>query len=259
MQTEKTDPFRWLGQAIPDTGDRADPRALIRAVNGFHTMGKDKALATMDEYVRRHSQEPGNGERDSLYLVLTCLFDVPNPPGYMPEIPFGAPTPPTPSDRTLVPRFPLVIFEDIPLNLVRDYLSVRAVVSPLRHIAYFREHGRLRSRPLAPSPRPLEVMSRLEASPQWLWERSYRSDQTVSSFVKDEMVTLKPVTQEWGRAMVREQLLRLVTSIYPIKADQDGHLLLQNDAAGEIWRKAIREVGRMRLRWDTDKNDYVRE
>lgn len=256
MKPPKTDPFRYLGHSIAPHRIRIDPLTLIRAVNGFHAMGKEATLAAMARFARR-TQDAGDDKQQSLFLVLRCLFEVPDPPGSMPPLGVGSSMPPEPHDPRLVPRFPLVLIEDIPLNLVDGYLFTGVLPSPLGHIAYFREHGRLRARPLAPPSRPLDVMARLEASPQWLWERPYRTDER-RPFVRDGVVRMEARWLEEGMILLREQLLRLVASVYPVKTDKDGSLLQYRDDADEIWRKAVQEVGRMRLRWDPDRNDYVR-
>ena len=53
-----------------------------------------------------------------LFLLLRTLFDVPQPPGHMPEMLIGAMSPAPPKDRTRIPRFPIVIVDDIPFSLL---------------------------------------------------------------------------------------------------------------------------------------------
>ena len=79
-------------------GHSYNPRAIIRIVNALQPLGKKRALAAVDEYLRVVSPHDRN-PRDGLFLVLRVLFDVPKPPGYMPRMLVGAPGPAEPEDR----------------------------------------------------------------------------------------------------------------------------------------------------------------
>ena len=71
----------------PEYAGYNDPLHLIRVTNYLQPLGKEKALAIIDEYCRIH--EPGLDET-WLFLVLRTLFEVPQPPGYMPRMKIGA-------------------------------------------------------------------------------------------------------------------------------------------------------------------------
>ena len=78
-----------LGQ-VPsyNAGRRYNPRTVIRAVNALLPLGKDKALATIEEFLRVTGFWEHN-EGEGMFLVLRTLFDVPKDPGYMPPMMVG--------------------------------------------------------------------------------------------------------------------------------------------------------------------------
>ncbi|MBT4865412.1 MAG: YceK/YidQ family lipoprotein [Planctomycetaceae bacterium] len=132
------------------------PQTVIRAVNALQPLGKKRALATIDEYLETHS---GGG----IFLVLLVLFDVPNPPGHMPRMQVGDMVGvPTPQDHQLLSRSPIVLHDDIPFLLGSGYfMSAVVAEAPEEHVRYFREHGKLRTKPLSPAKQPAESVARL--------------------------------------------------------------------------------------------------
>jgi hypothetical protein len=124
-------------------GDRFDPLRVITIVNKLQPLGKDRALTTIEEYLRVAS-DLDNDAREGLFLVLRSLFDVPAE-GFMPRMHLGRPWPEEPKDRTLMPRFPIVLERDIPLLVVSGYTLIGAAEPVEDHVRYFRERGTLRA------------------------------------------------------------------------------------------------------------------
>jgi hypothetical protein len=138
-----------LIDAVPSYNETLQPLALVRAVNALHALGKDTALDVVDEYLRVSSWLDDGG-REGVFLIMRTLFDV--PPGGMPPMMVGAPSPAEPKDKNLVPRFPLVIVGDVPLKIVRGGKAE----SPEDDVAAFRRVGTLRAKPLVPSATALD-------------------------------------------------------------------------------------------------------
>src|SRR5262249_8068984 len=136
-----------------DAGIGYNPLRVIQAVNALHPLGKLRALSVIDEHLRITSNFDDDSH-EGVFLVLRTLFDVPSPPGYMPEMWVGAPNPPAPEDKRLLPRFPIALEDDIPFNLVNGYTVAGAPQQPEIHVDYFREHGVIRARPLSPPATP---------------------------------------------------------------------------------------------------------
>lgn len=80
--------------------------------------------------------------------MLRVAFDAdPHPPVLL-----GGSRPPLPPWPAALPRFPIAIVDDVPLMLVSGY-ALRGLAEPvIAHLAYYREHGTLRTTPLAPAP-----------------------------------------------------------------------------------------------------------
>jgi hypothetical protein len=160
----------WAGMRALHPGPEAagynDPLQLIRAINFLQPTGKEKALAIIGEYARIAGPEV---DQTWLFLLLRTLFEIPTPPGYMPELFIGAMVPPPPKDRKRIPRFPVVIVDDIPFSLLWG-VALAGVPEPAsRHVEYFREHGTLRSNHLRPPDDPYLSFKKLLASGEWAY------------------------------------------------------------------------------------------
>jgi hypothetical protein len=153
--------FMHLG---PEHAGYNDPLHLIRVANYLQPLGKEKALAIIDEYCRIH--EPGLDET-WLFLVLRTLFEVPQPPGYMPPMGIGAMTPAPPKDRVHIPRFPIVIIDDVPFSLLRHVMLAGVPEPATRHVEYFRKHGTIRAGKLRPPDDPYPSFQNLLKSKEW--------------------------------------------------------------------------------------------
>jgi hypothetical protein len=289
-----------------------DPLALIRVVNRLLPLGKDKALAAIDEYQRvfglrdpraslhRMSTDTVFG----LFLVLRCLFEVEPPtaavargqdvpadagrpgkafqhrlsdgtlilpdqplPGYMPPMSFGALEPPEPADPTLVPRFPVVLMDDIPLVVVGGYMMTGLPPSVSDNVTYFRKWGRLRARPLRPSDRPWEVLAKMEASPQWLDGCRYQVRYGYAAGQKPSYHEVNADERQSGQDWLRRQLLRLVVALYPdlrqvvpiLPYRINGTVQptkVEVDAAQ--WDRVVADLKRHPIRWNAAREQYER-
>ena len=142
-------------------GNAYDPMVTVRIANALFPLGMEGALDAMSVTLR--ARERGSRERQGLFLALRALFDVPNPPGYMPPMGIGG-TSPEPRDPRQAPRFPLMLVDDVPLLVVGGYTLGGKPEPVSAHVAYFRKHGVFRSAPLKPAPRPLDLLPKLETA-----------------------------------------------------------------------------------------------
>ena len=131
-----------------------DPARLIQAVNALQPLGKERALAIVDEYLRVSSflDNPG---REGVFLVMRALFDV--PATGMPPMLVGSPSR-SPKDPKLLPRFPLAIVGDVPLLLAGGYTLMGEAEPPEQDVAWFRANGILRTKPLSPLPDVIDAI-----------------------------------------------------------------------------------------------------
>jgi len=153
-----------LLDAVPSYDAPGDPRALIEVVNALQPLGKARAVAAMQEYLRVASSldDPG---REGTFLVARTLFDVPKDPGYFRSMAVGAPTLAPPKDPRSLPRFPIVIVDDIPFNVVSGYMLAGQAEPPESHLAWCRDHAELRAQPLMPPATPLDTLEQMIGSP----------------------------------------------------------------------------------------------
>lgn len=213
-----------------------NPLPVIQVVNSLLPLGKDKALAVMEEYLRVCSGWwPGSAE-GGLFLVLRVLFEVPADPGYMPPMYVGAISPEAPKDPKRLPHYPLVVVDDIPLSLVASYFLGGEAERVESHLKYFREHGRLRTKPLTPPADPLAVFDRAWASVSFMFPEKQAA---------------------WGKLLLMNQFLRLVDSVYRRKTDVDGLKFRTDGDPDPGWRKIAGDLRKLGIRWNVDKARYT--
>ena len=148
----------------PEYAGNNDPLHLIRVTNYLQPLGKEKALAIIGEYCRIHDFDV---DETWLFLLLRTLFDVPQPPGHMPDLLIGAMSPGPPKDRTRIPRFPIVIIDDVPFSLLWGVMLAGEAEPVTRHVEYFRKHGTMRAAKLRPPDDPYPSFRKLLRSKEW--------------------------------------------------------------------------------------------
>jgi hypothetical protein len=213
-----------------------NPRTVIRAVNELQPLGKEKALAVIEEFLRVIEPEHGHGD---ICSVLRVLFDVPDEPGYMPKMFAGDIWPSSPKDEKLVPRFPISIEGEIPFLLTDDNSGdgPGPPPRPQEHIDYFRRHGRLRARPLQPTDKPLDALTAFVKSPRW---KAIPSDQ-----------------QERVLCWLREEVLDLLDSVYQIDADERKWICVRIPEAAAHRQRILSDVASLKICWSPSESRYT--
>jgi len=211
-----------------------NPRSVIRAVNALQPLGKEKALAAVAEYLRIATDWFESSGAHGMFLVLRTLFEIPNPPGHMPVMRVGQPSPPGPEDPTKIPRFPIYIQDDIPFLMVSGYSLFGQPEDPRKHLNYFREHGVIRSLPLVPPPDPAPSIRRAFDA---LSNNGIGPDKS----------------PEYD--MLFNQILWLLDSVYEVEGDSFRDKMFW--ATSSDREKAVAAVSRLKLRWDVKKQDYT--
>jgi hypothetical protein len=215
-----------------------EPGPLIRAVNALQPLGKEKALAAIEEYLRCAGQI--RGER--VFLVLRTLFEVPAEPGYLPGIyDNGRADRRGPSDPKLLPRFPIALEGEIPFLIAgRVAWEGLGYPTPEQEIPYFRGLA-LRSKPLHPTTRPFAAIDEFTHSPRWSFkpQRDFAGAQV--ALLPGELDT---------------QAARLLGSVVRYEEDPCG-CSPQADVgtAGRVRRRA--ELSKLQIRWDANHCRYT--
>jgi hypothetical protein len=244
--------LRLIDQTPDLRGETYDPLPVIHVVNTLQALGKDRALAAITEYLRVVSETTG-GHR-GLFVVLRVLFDVPADPGYMPRMFVGGPWPREPKDLRRVPRFPAAIVGDVPLLLVDDYEVSGDPESVASHLPYFRQHGRLRSKPLIPVADPPAVVDEFCRSLLWLYD-----DEPVDPAPgKASGARVSPVDIERGMRLAVNQILRLVRTVYRI--DDEGWepgTIESADGMAARWGRIAADLRKLRIQWNPARCCYT--
>jgi hypothetical protein len=219
------------------SGNHYDPRKVIRAVNLLQPLGKDKALTVINEFLRVTSHWHDTG-RDGVFLVLRTLFEVPDDTGYMRHMIVGQGSIDGPNDPKILPRKPIAIEGDIPFKIVSGYSIFGTPESPEQHTAYFREHGKLRDKPLVPTDDPVSALSEFMKSPRWRYTGS-DGRQNDDSHADHNLY---------------EQLLRLLDTVLQPEPNAYGSLFPWDEVKA---RKLLDEVARLNIKWDGDQCAYT--
>jgi hypothetical protein len=152
----------------------------------------------------------------------------------------GAPSPSEPEDPELLPRFPILLHEDIPLLLVFGY-NLAGYPEPVeRHVQFFRKQGRVRDKPLLPPNQPLAVLDTIP--------------RPVVDYFSSEK---RRYTQN---DLIKEQLFRLIYSVYQKKGlyiKEGGFIHRGYRDQKTPWKKEVAEASKLRFHWDTGKQQYT--
>jgi hypothetical protein len=214
-----------------------NPRGVIRAVNALQPLGKEEALAAVAEYLRIAPDWLEGPGVNGMFLVLRTLFEIPSPPGHMPVMLVGQPSPPGPEDLTKIPRFPIYIQDDIPFLMVSGYSLFGEAEDPRKHLNYFRKHGVIRNLPLVPPPDPLASIRRaLDA------------------------LSNNGIGQDGAPDydMLFNQALWLLDSVYKVEEVEGARFSDKMFGATiDDREKAAAAISSLKLRWDVKKQDYT--
>ncbi len=239
--------LRLLDRAPGLAGSDYNPLPVIQIVNALQPLGKDKALAAIEEYLRVSSPLWWDGAREGQFLIMRVLFDVPEDPGYMPVMRVGAPMLGAPKDPKTFPRFPLVLEDDIPFLPLHGYLLAGHPEDPGAHVAYFRKHGTLRDKPLKPSGKPLDALHKVQATVRLVYA-SCREE--MDNMLLDQALRLMDTVyrppQEWRKGVAWQSAVRGWWFAGMDPALRDKRLKEMEEA-----------VGKLDIRWDGGKNVFT--
>jgi len=219
----------------------SDALRLIQAVNGLQRLGKDKAWAAIDEYVRVCSELEDEG--NCLMPLMRVLFDVPDASGWMPPMFYGPPLgethPMGPKDRKSCPRFPIILVKDVPVCVVWSYMQTGPPIEVENYVNLYRKHHHMRRESLSPPDNPLTVLDQM-----WKTDR----------FVVKE---IGPTERELCRVLIMKQLVQLLSSVYKQNSKLLDAIESGNSNAIEAeWKNVTRTVEELGIRWDSKKCDY---
>ena len=124
------------------------PRLVADAVNDLRPLGGEGALQRIRA---AGAQVPPPPDATGLLWVARTLFDLPSETPF-PPVRLGAPDVTPPRDPVALPRFPIVIYRDIPFLVVRGYVLSGLPEGLDAHLAFYADHGTVRPVDLSPPP-----------------------------------------------------------------------------------------------------------
>jgi hypothetical protein len=230
-----------IGQVTYEKMWPYNPRKLIHVVNLLQPLGKRMALAVIREYVRVAHNGISSGQ-EGVYLVLSVLFDSPIHLRRQ-TMHSGFTVPDTIKDLTVLSRFPISLEQDIPF-LVGELGSGTIAglpESPWDYFEPFEKNGKIRSKPLVPTDKPVEALATLEKSSRWPY-RVHAEDN---------------YTEINGRHSVNDQILRLLNSVYPREPEISNQLLPSDDKLDAEIRRIHDGISKLKIRWDSRQDKYT--
>jgi hypothetical protein len=251
-EDELRDLLRLLDTAPGMEGWNYNPLPEIQIVNRLQPLGKEKALAVIAEYVRVSDEWSGfGGSRSGMFLVLAVLFDLPAGVYSAQAGSFGAPSPGPPKDPDRIPRFPIAIVDDIPFMLVNGYMLAGRATPMENVVNFYQAKGSIRTRPLLPGSDPLASIAHLTNSEQWIY-----GDTNLQR--TEHSLSFGPIEDsEREQAMLMEQLLRLIDSVYRLPTDAMGSRLPWGEERDPAWKRIVSEVSTLKIKWDPQQNIFV--
>jgi hypothetical protein len=214
-----------------------NPVMLIRAVNHLHSLGKEKAIAELWQFMKialrsRGERDPADidtSDCQCVFLIVRLLFDLKDSGQRFPKDYLGEPSPEK-EDESLWPAYPLAISKDVPFLVIeRSSPGFGPPPNPSEDLVAAERGVKLRMRPLRPADNPISAIDKLLALPQ----------------------TKRLCDSEEFRAMLRRQAWQSIAHLFPAVAGDDF-----SEAA---WEERKKIAAKMVIRWDVKKQNYVAE
>lgn len=143
-------------------GDEIDPLWLVRMVNKLQPMGRDKGLAMLREIAERRVNV-GDTVGNDPYWLANLLFEIPES-GSLPCARIGAIFPAPPQDLKLTPRYPLLVYADVPLVRFDGLILGGAPEPVITYAERLAQAAEWRKKPMRPPNDPFQAFDSLEKS-----------------------------------------------------------------------------------------------
>jgi len=132
--------------------------ALIRAVNALQRLGKAKALATLEKYVKLTDTFGYIDDQEVVFWIIRVLFEpirlddrIPNPAIAVCLVDRDS------ADAANWPLDPMAVVDDIPFMVGERIGGSGMPEPPSAHVEWARRHGVVRDEPLKPTTNPILV------------------------------------------------------------------------------------------------------
>ena len=122
------------------TPESYDAHLVVMVVNQLLAKGKEETLEMISQAY--HRRDAGNSDGYGLFVALRLVFEIPTGEKH-PEIRFGKPDIESPTSGA--ERFPILLVDDIPLQVIRGYFMTGLPQHLDEHLSFYHEHGTLRT------------------------------------------------------------------------------------------------------------------
>ncbi len=197
---------------------------LIRAVNALQRLGKDRALATLEQY----QQFAGMENQSSVYWIIRLLFE----PITLDERQEG-PTSVGLTHSVDWPLAPMAMAGDVPFMPMHGVMFSSSLPNGEEQIIWARRHGVIRDEPLCPSMNPLEAADTILRSAQFAQVGEYSHDD--------------------GTRQAREQAMAMVADLLP-PIDAGPYDDAEQDRQ---WRERVSQSIELGITWDAEREEFV--
>ena len=203
--------------------------SLVRAVNALQRLGKQQALAILEEYVKLTSVSGYHDEHQIVFWIIRVLFE----PIRLDE---RIPSPMIAVHLEKSPNWPLnpiAIVDDIPFMIGHPIGMGGMPEPPAAHIEWARRHGVIRDQPLKPTASPVLAARVILGSQAFL---------QLDSFSRNQATRL-----------LRLQAVSMVEGALPpdLTRHDDGTVERRQ------WRALIQDAQTRPIRWDAEREAFV--
>lgn len=213
-----------------------DPVQLVRAANAVQALGS-QALPALKEYGALAKSMPYPEARkygldvNRLFPVLQLHSSQPSP------FRLGAGGVRNPGAAAW-PLFPVILEQDLPFMVVTDYILGGKPEDPVGRLG---PGFLLKATPLAPARNPVEAVEALTSSSRW-----------------EALVKENPGREAVeSKRLVRRQALAALAPVYRAPEEYTRRSCCEDPAEAE-WRQVVEEVRALGIRWDPERQDFIR-
>lgn len=211
---------------------------LIRAVNALQRVGKERALALLEEYLKltdTPDERYNSDERDVVFWIVRLLFEPIRPDE---RIPFPHilvfPIANDPAQEPDWPLDPIALVDDIPFMVGSQSGGFSGIPTPpSEHIRWARRYGVIRDQELKPTTNPLLAVDALFKSKRF------------RQLLPDPGFTRTVTIRAQALAML-EGILPPFSSRFLFGAEQETE-----------WQKRLQTAAKLKIEWDAKTERFV--
>ncbi len=199
----KLDPIQFLLNEAGKHEHSYQPEPIIRVINALHRLGKQKAVAAIEEHLKmlREGDQRSSGEDDHVFTILRVLFEPVDPTAKFP-VPrnFSASVYGTEVEKEW-PLNPIVLVGDIPFRYHRSMGFTGLPEMAESHLEFVKQSCVLRERPLNPTLNPIQAAEVLcDSQKVRMLDKKYSQPEAIDA-IREQAISMLPKKyreQEWN-------------------------------------------------------------